>query len=89
MTQTIDYNRKGKCPRHGVYLGHCLRCETLANPAPAPQARRPGRPATGKTPTRSMRLGPVYDLAKARAERRGETITAVVERLLTEYIERD
>ena len=50
--------------------------------------RRPGRPATGKTPTRSMRLGEVYDLAKAKAERNGETITAVVERALAEYIER-
>ena len=49
--------------------------------------RRPGRPATGKTPTRSMRLGPVFDEAKAKAERQGETITAVVERLLTHYIQ--
>lgn len=48
--------------------------------------RRPGRPATGKTPSRSMRLGPVYDQAKAKAEANGETITAVVKRLLTEYI---
>ncbi|MFD6565405.1 hypothetical protein [Micromonospora profundi] len=48
--------------------------------------RRPGRPATGKTPTRSMRLGPVFDQAKAKAEAGGETITAVVERLLAEYV---
>ena len=48
--------------------------------------RRPGRPATGKTPTRSMRLGPVYDQAKAKAEANGESITAVVERLLAEYV---
>ena len=50
--------------------------------------RRPGRPATGTNPTRSMRLGPVYEQAKAKAEARGETITAVVERLLAEYVER-
>jgi hypothetical protein len=52
----------------------------------AVEKRRPGRPATGKTPTRSMRLGPVYDQAKAKAEANGETITAVVERLLTQYV---
>ena len=34
-----------------------------------------------------MRLGPVFDEAKAKAERQGETITAVVERLLTHYIQ--
>lgn len=50
--------------------------------------RRPGRPATGKTPTRSMRLGQNYDKAKAKAEANGETITAVVERLLAEYVAR-
>jgi hypothetical protein len=50
--------------------------------------RRPGRPPSGgPTPTRSLRLGPVYDLAKVKAESRGENITAVVERLLTEYLE--
>ena len=48
--------------------------------------RRPGRPATGKTPTRSMRLGPIFDQAKAKAHANGETITAVVERLLTQYV---
>jgi hypothetical protein len=51
----------------------------------AETTRRPGRPATGKTPTRSMRLGDNYDRAKAKAEANGETITAVVERLLGEY----
>ncbi len=52
--------------------------------------RRPGRPVTtGKTPSRSMRLGPVYDRAKAKAEAHGETITAVVERLLTRYVQED
>ncbi|GAB3817609.1 hypothetical protein [Micromonospora zhanjiangensis] len=50
------------------------------------QPRRPGRPATGKTPTRSMRLGPNYDRAKAKAKANGETISAVVERLLAEYV---
>ena len=54
----------------------------------SPALRRPGRPATGKTPSRSMRLGDVYDQAKAKAEANGETITAVVERLLRAYVER-
>ena len=50
--------------------------------------RRPGRPATGTNPTRSMRLGPNFDEARAIAEANGETITAVVERLLAEYVAR-
>lgn len=50
------------------------------------EKRRPGRPATGKTPVRSMRLGDIYDKAKAKAEANGETITAVVKRLLTSYV---
>lgn len=50
--------------------------------------RRPGRPVTtGTTPTRSMRIGEVYDQAKAKAETHGENITAVVERLLRQYVE--
>lgn len=50
--------------------------------------RRPGRPVTtGKTPTRSMRLGDVYDKAKVKAEGSGETITSVVERLLRQYLD--
>lgn len=50
------------------------------------EKRRPGRPATGKTPTRSMRLGSVYEQAKAKAEANGESIAAVVERLLAGYV---
>ena len=33
-----------------------------------------------------MRLGDIYDKAKAKAEANGETITAVVKRLLTSYV---
>jgi hypothetical protein len=33
-----------------------------------------------------MRLGPNYDKAKAKAAAGGETITAVVERLLAGYV---
>lgn len=49
--------------------------------------RRPGRPfAGGPTRTRSLRLGEVYDQAKEKAESHGETITAVVQRKLAEYL---
>jgi len=36
-----------------------------------------------------MRIGAIYDQAKAKAEGNGETITAVVERLLTRYVQDD
>lgn len=52
-----------------------------------PTGRRPGRPkTTGPTTSRSMRIGPIFDQARALAERRGETITAVVERALAAYV---
>lgn len=52
--------------------------------------RRPGRPYSGgSTPTRSMRLGDVYERAMAKAHARGETIAAVVERKLAEYLDEE
>lgn len=45
-----------------------------------------GRPATGTNPVRSMRIGPVFDEARRYAEAAGETITALVERLLAAYV---
>ena len=48
--------------------------------------RRGGRPATGKTPTRSVRIGDVWDRARAIAEQRGTTITAVIEHALEDYV---
>lgn len=50
------------------------------------QRRRPGRPATGQTPTRSVRVGDVWDRAREIAARRGETMTAVITRALEAYI---
>lgn len=50
--------------------------------------RGPGRPATGQKPNRSVRVGPVWDAAKARAKRRGDKFADVVESLLAEYVER-
>lgn len=37
-------------------------------------------------PSRHVRVGPVWEEAKAVAEQRGETISAVVVRALTEYV---
>jgi hypothetical protein len=50
--------------------------------------RRPGRPATGVTPKRNIRVGAVWDEAAAIAARRGETMTAVVEAALRRYVQR-
>ena len=51
--------------------------------------KRPrGRPATGKTPVRTTRIGPIWDEAAAIAAERGETMTAVVERGLQRYVTR-
>lgn len=48
--------------------------------------RGPGRPATGVTTPRSIRSGAVWDQAAAIAATNGETIKAVIERKLEEYI---
>ncbi len=54
--------------------------------------RGPGRPATGVTPKRNIRVGDIWDQAAAIAERRGETMTEIVvpviERELRRYVER-
>lgn len=47
---------------------------------------RPGRPATGQTPNRSFRMGPVWDEARAVAKDRGENLRDVIERYLRRYI---
>lgn len=52
------------------------------------EKRRPGRPATGETPKRNIRIGPVWDEAAAIAAERSETMTAVVERALQRYVAR-
>jgi hypothetical protein len=50
--------------------------------------RRPGRPATGETPKRNIRIGKIWDDAAVIAERRGETMTDIVTRLLAGYVRR-
>lgn len=54
----------------------------------APEKRRPGRPRTGVTPGRCVRVGQVWDDAAAIAAARGETMTAVIARALERYVVR-
>lgn len=47
---------------------------------------RRGRPPTGVTPKRNIRVGTIWDEAEAIAKARGETMTAAVEAGLRWYI---
>lgn len=52
------------------------------------QPKRRGRPVTtGTTPSRHVRIGAIWDQAKTVAEQRDETVSAVVVRALTRYVE--
>ncbi len=55
---------------------------------PMEEKRKPGRPRTGVTPKRNIRVGQIWDDAAALAAARGETMTAVVERALKHYVTR-
>lgn len=50
------------------------------------QRRRPGRPATGHAPTRSVRIGAVWDEAMIVANSRGEALSRVITRALETYV---
>ncbi len=53
------------------------------------QDKRPrGRPRTGVTPKRNIRVGPVWDEAAAIAAAHGESMTELVTRLLQNYARR-
>ena len=52
------------------------------------QHRGPGRPATGQVPVRTVRVGPVWDEAKALAAERGEKFSDVIDELLKRYVSR-
>lgn len=52
------------------------------------EKRRPGRPATGHQPTRSVRIGDVWDEAKVIAAGRQESINQVITRALENYVRR-
>lgn len=52
------------------------------------EKRRPGRPATGHQPTRSVRIGAVWIEAQAIAMERGESLNQVITRALENYVRR-
>jgi hypothetical protein len=58
-------------------------CNTVRYDGPM---SRPGRPATGETPMRSFRMGPVWDEARTVAKERNENLRDVIERYLRRYI---
>ena len=50
------------------------------------EEKRPrGRPATGETPKRNIRIGPIWDEVAGYAAEDGEKMTTLVERLLHAY----
>lgn len=49
--------------------------------------RRVGRPATGVTPKRNIRVGEIWDEAAERALAEGENMAGLVTRLLHRYVE--
>jgi hypothetical protein len=52
------------------------------------EKRRPGRPATGHHPTRSVRIGPVWEEAMEVARQRREPLNQVITRALENYVRR-
>lgn len=52
------------------------------------EAKRRGRPATGVTPVRNVRIGPLWDEALEIAKSRDETLTSVIEAALKRYVTR-
>ncbi len=49
------------------------------------EKRKPGRPATGQTPKRNIRVGDIWDRCANLAAEDGETMTTLVTRLLERY----
>jgi hypothetical protein len=52
------------------------------------ERRGPGRPATGETPKRNVRIGPLWDRAAELAKARGMKMTAFVEEALRREVAR-
>ena len=48
-----------------------------------------GRPATGQTPVRTIRVGEVWDQAQKVARARGESMATVVADCLRRYVKRN
>lgn len=63
-------------------------CYSYAMESTETEKRRPGRPATGHQPTRSVRIGAVWDAAKEVATGRQESINQVITRALENYVRR-
>ena len=61
--------------------------EAMTDTPDQPAPRR-GRPATGQTPKRYVRMGPLWDDAAALAHDQGETMTSLVERAIRREVER-
>lgn len=53
-----------------------------------PPARRRGRPATGITPKRNVRIGADWDRLEALAAEQGETITDAVKKAVAAEVRR-
>jgi hypothetical protein len=52
------------------------------------EKRRPGRPSSGITPKRDIRIGAIWDEARALATDRGEKMSALVTRALEREVRR-
>jgi len=52
------------------------------------EPRRVGRPATGQTPVRTVRIGHIWDEAKQHADERGDKLAVILEEALRRYVHR-
>lgn len=52
------------------------------------EPRRPGRPATGQVPVRTVRIGSAWDEAHALAKERGDRMPDIIEAALKRYVAR-
>jgi hypothetical protein len=52
------------------------------------EKRGPGRPATGQVPVRTVRVGPVWDEARALAKEHGDRMPEIIEAALKRYVAR-
>jgi hypothetical protein len=64
-----------------LWYSKCMMEETV-------QPRRRGRPATGETPKRNLRMGQLWDDCEAQAKADGESMTAFVTEALARELAR-
>jgi hypothetical protein len=72
-------------PQHNIVSSDESGCAQFL---PRDGDRRWGRPATGQTPVRPIRLGPIWDRARRAAAEDGEKLAVFVERALTRELDR-